>query len=321
MLDPPEHVSADDVLACAREHWAPGAEQVTHLAVGFGAHHWRTTGPDIDLFVTFDGLLPRHTPTSLEGAYSAALDLAGQGLEFVLAGKPSRSGTMTVPLLDGALSAVAWRQGHAGPGPFASSAQADAWATRLARLHAAVVPPTIPRWRPLVPATLAEQIESAVAAPWPAPFGETARAAVAARVADIARWTAAYHRLAATSDPEAWVVTHGEPHTRNILHTPEGELLVDWESAKLAPRERDLATLLETGLDWLLAYGGPPPANGLPSALDWAAVEMFDLEWRLDEINQYATWFQAPHVGNRSDREALGGLMEELARPEWRRPD
>ena len=38
-------------------------------------------------------------------------------------------------------------------------------------------------------------------------------------------------------------------------------------------------------------------------------VEMFDLEWRLDEISQYAAWFAAPHTGTASDEVAFGGLM------------
>ena len=45
-------------------------------------------------------------------------------------------------------------------------------------------------------------------------------------------------------------------------------------------------------------------------------VELFDLEWRLDEISQYAAWFAAPHTGNRDDEIAFGGLRDELTRPE-----
>ena len=41
---------------------------------------------------------------------------------------------------------------------------------------------------------------------------------------------------------------------------------------------------------------------------------MFDLEWRLDEISQYAAWFEAPHSGNDSDEVALAGLHHELKR-------
>ena len=41
-------------------------------------------------------------------------------------------------------------------------------------------------------------------------------------------------------------------------------------------------------------------------------LELFDLEWRLDEISQYATWFQRPHTGSADDEVALVGMFEEL---------
>jgi spectinomycin phosphotransferase len=44
-------------------------------------------------------------------------------------------------------------------------------------------------------------------------------------------------------------------------------------------------------------------------------VELFDLQWRLDEISQYSEWFAAPHTGTRDDDIAIGGLLEELTRP------
>ena len=90
------------------------------------------------------------------------------------------------------------------------------------------------------------------------------------------------------------MTTHGEPHERNLLDGPDGPLLVDWESVKLAPRERDLRQV------------------GLTGDPRW--IEMFDLEWRLDEISQYATWFEHPHGDTTDDRTALGGLRHELAR-------
>ena len=104
------------------------------------------------------------------------------------------------------------------------------------------------------------------------------------------------------------MATHGEPHTRNQLLTTDRLRLVDWESIKFAPRERDLRTLVASGHADL-------------ATPHWPMVEMFDLEWRLDEISQYAAWFAAPHTGTASDEVAFGGLIEELARPEWRRAD
>jgi spectinomycin phosphotransferase len=43
-------------------------------------------------------------------------------------------------------------------------------------------------------------------------------------------------------------------------------------------------------------------------------LELFDLEWRLDEISQYAARFAAPHPGGPDDEIAFGGLLDELER-------
>jgi spectinomycin phosphotransferase len=45
-------------------------------------------------------------------------------------------------------------------------------------------------------------------------------------------------------------------------------------------------------------------------------LQLFDLEWRLDEIDQYAGWFAAPHTGSTNDQIAFGGLQFELDRPD-----
>ena len=88
------------------------------------------------------------------------------------------------------------------------------------------------------------------------------------------------------------------------LATPDGIRFVDWESLKLAPRERDLSTLVQAG------YGTRVDA-------DPAMVELFDLEWRLAEIAEYSNWFAALHTGTADDRTAYEGLHDDLHRGPW----
>jgi spectinomycin phosphotransferase len=95
------------------------------------------------------------------------------------------------------------------------------------------------------------------------------------------------------------VATHGEPHSDNQMLTPRGRYLVDWESLKLAPRERDLRELVDAGA---------------PVGADPDMVEMFDLEWRLEEIREYTAWFAAEHHGTEDDQIAFAGLIHELTR-------
>ncbi len=300
MREAPPHVSAAAVLAVVRDRWWPGADEVIHLPVGFGAWHWRATaGGRHALFVTLDRLGGHHSADSLEAAYAGAAELASRGLDFVVAPLPGPDGRFTADFGPGALSATRWHDGTSGDGEFTDE-QAQTTAELLDALHAETPPAGIPRWYPLVGPDLPEQLAARTLSPWTnGPHGAAAHDAIRERLDDIAMWTAHYLRVAASSDPATWVATHGEPHTRNQLVTDDGTLLVDWESLRLAPRERDLRHLAPHGL------GDPDPA----------LVEMFDLEWRLDEISQYADWLEAPHAGTESDRVALGGLLHELTRP------
>ncbi len=308
MREAPAGVRHADVLDLVRRHWHAEADAVVHLPLGFGAWHWRaTSGRRPVLFVTLDRPAERHTVPTLEAAYRGAADLAAAGLGFVLAPLPSTDGAMTVGLGDDRLSATPWFDGVSGDGDLPDVAAADETAAILAALHAAAVPPGLPVWRPLVDAALPERLAERTRTPWDGgPYGERARTALAGRLGAIASWVTRYLDLARRTDPASWVATHGEPHTRNQLRAHDGRtLLVDWESLKLAPAERDLRFLVEQG-------------HGSRCRAEPALVEMFDLEWRLDEVAQYAAWFDAPHSGTESDRVALGGLLHELERPAGR---
>ena len=288
-----------------RSGWDPEIDEVVHLPVGFGAHHWAASaGGERRLFVTLDGLEPRHSPESLEGAYAGAAALFDAGLEFVVPSLRAEPGTFTVPLGSGALSATGWVDGTvAGTGDLPDREAAEANARILERLHAATPPPGLPTWRPLVGDAFAAVLERRTASAWDTgPYAERVRLALRERLDTIDRWVGAYYRLADEAGSRPWVATHGEPHTRNQLVAAEGVLLVDWESLELAPRERDLRTLVDSGHEDL-------------ARPHWPMVEMFDLEWRLDEISQYAAWFAAPHTGNANDDVAFAGLLSELERP------
>jgi spectinomycin phosphotransferase len=43
------------------------------------------------------------------------------------------------------------------------------------------------------------------------------------------------------------------------------------------------------------------------SDADPELIEMFDLDWRLDEIGQYIAWCAAEHQGTEDDPIAFGG--------------
>ena len=219
----------------------------------------------------------------------------------MLAPTVSTAGEFTVEFGAGALSLTPWVDG-------VTPARLDLGPTAAAitRLHQATPPVGLPEWDTLVPPSLADDLAELSRTPWDSgPYGERARSAVRGRLDALADWTDAYHGLADVAGRRPWVVTHGEPHERNMLVTGpprEGHTwFLDWETVKLAPAERDWRTLLERG--W-----APNPR------IDAAMLDLFDLEWRLDEISQYAAWFAGPHTGSASDRVAISGLLHELTR-------
>jgi spectinomycin phosphotransferase len=85
-------------------------------------------------------------------------------------------------------------------------------------------------------------------------------------------------------------------------------VLVDWESLRLAPRERDLRTVLRgaDGAEPFSAY----VAHGGIADLDDHMVELFDLEWWLSEVADYAVRFSRPHAGDAEEERFHKAFLE-----------
>lgn len=302
MREHPTHVSDGDIRDQVWAHWLPHVDQVTHLPVGLAAWHWQASAAGRPtLFVTLDRLGSHHTMKSLEAAYRAAAALSRE-LEFVVPNRPTVLGRCTVPMGVDLLSVTPWLEGEVGDGSLPGEAEATATVSMLDRLHAAPAPPTLPRWRPVVHPSFASRLQERLSRPWQeGPYGEQVRHTLGELVDQVSTWTADYLRLASHTDPATWVPTHGAPHTGNQVSTPVGVRLVDWESVKLAPRERDLLYLESEG--WGRLVDADPDL-----------VAMFALEQRLDQVSRYADWFEAPHGDTGSDRAALDGVHREFAR-------
>ena len=146
------------------------------------------------------------------------------------------------------------------------------------------------RWAPLVAADLADDLAGGAAAVDAADrWRAAARACVTAHLDD-RRWTARYHALRRARPPRTWVATHGEPH-----------------DAQPAPdRGRPAAGRLGVAQAGARASATCDARRvGRSTAADPEMLELFDLEWRLDEVAQYAAWFAAPHAGTEDDRTRL----------------
>jgi hypothetical protein len=130
------------------------------------------------------------------------------------------------------------------------------------------------------------------------------------RAAQVWRRLGRYDDLvaAARAEESRAVLTHGEPHPGNTMRGyvsdggsaagcgPDGWLLIDWDTALVAPPERDLWAL-DPGDGSILA--GYARATGVPPRPD--LLELYRLRWDLTDLAGCAARFRAPHADTAND--------------------
>jgi spectinomycin phosphotransferase/16S rRNA (guanine(1405)-N(7))-methyltransferase len=100
-----------------------------------------------------------------------------------------------------------------------------------------------------------------------------------------------YDRLVAQVGAQTrWVLTHGEPHAGNTMFTADGWKLIDWDTAQIAPPERDLWNLDPGDGSVLRQYAqatGHVPSHDL--------IELYALRWDLTDLAVFAAEFRREH--------------------------
>jgi spectinomycin phosphotransferase len=304
--DLPEGITERDVARALADGWGLAGWTLEYAPVGGGSYHWLAAGgaPGDRRFVTVDdlddkGWLGRTRPAVLAGlraAMDAAVTLRRQaGLGFVVAPEPASTGETVRPV--GGRHAVAvfpFLTGTPGdwdeplPAPeraeliamLAALHGADPGTVRLPRLEAGL------SWRGDLETALGE-----LGRPWPGgPYAEPARELLAGAASLVRRQLETLDRWAAKLATAEVVVTHGEPHPGNVVHSADGLLLIDWDTVALAPPERDL---------WSVATGSGEEARryteltGRP--VDPAVLAFYRLRWALDDLSCFVRDLRAPH--------------------------
>lgn len=285
MLSAPADLSTADVRAGLVVGWGVESVAATYRAVGFGSHHWSVTDDAgrrwfVNADVVSDGLEP---------ALRTAAELSAAGLEFVVGPVMTGEGLATQPVggryLLSLFPHVDGESGDFGPHRAEDVGPVKALLERLHATAAASAEPIdldVPELDKLVRArgTTGDGL-----------YGVRARALLAAKSEKIDGLLAGYDRLrAGLPGRERWVVTHGEPHPGNFLRTPEGLRLVDWDTARLAPAERDL---------WLVEDRPDDPAYAF-----------FRLRWRLADIASFAAELSGPHADTEDTSATFGYLRD-----------
>jgi spectinomycin phosphotransferase len=151
--------------------------------------------------------------------------------------------------------------------------------------------------------------------PWDGgPFSQAAHREAAARAADLARLAAGFDHLSDATAPARadQVITHGEPHPANLMSVGGRVVLIDWDTAALAPPERDIC----------LIASGPRDVDHYQKAagreLDPAVITLYRLRWYLDDLASAIRMFRRQHrdtPDTRQWREGLAPQLEQL--PRW----
>ena len=312
--------------------WGFRPASLSYQAVGFGSHHWLAVDPGgLKLFLTVDDLSEKlrgeaDTTSAVFGrlgqAFESALSLRRDaGLDFVVAPLPAAGGRV-LRRLTGRYSLVVHpylAHRHSGQdGEFASSADRRAVLALLVRLHRAkAARPPADRFEIPGRAGLLAAMHS-TGQPWQAgPYGTRSRDLLARHATDLRALLAAFDALAGRvrANGGQVVITHGGPDAGNVLKTAAGLVLVDWESALLAPPERDLWALAESDPGLLDAYTA---ATG--TIIDIDALALYRMWYDLAEISLYVRWFRGSHDDTADAAEGWQNLQYFL-RPAHRWPD
>ncbi len=315
----PEGLETSDVLAAVEAGWGLAAERAEYAPVGAGSYHWTVSGGGRAAFVTVDdlrhkrwlGTSPGEALIGLRSAFETAVRLFEAGLEFVVAPTRAIDGDVLHPLGDRYSVAVfPFVEGVSARFDVREENERSDVGAMLAELHRAT-PAVVAYARPVglgLPGR--DSIERALAeadVPWQGgPLAEAARRSLARGVDRVAGLLRLADRLAAAVGDRGapWVVTHGEPHPVNVIATTRGRVLVDWDTAALAPPERDLWLVADSTADETSrAYAG---ATG--RAVDQDALDFFRLTWDLKDLAEYLHVLRARHVENEDTARALRGI-------------
>lgn len=327
--DEPADLSCDLVGELLRRHWGLDPTRVEYAPVGFGSYHWIATGTDgRRWFVTADHLASGGgwlggDAEEFAGALTAAARttraLADAGYEFAHAGVPDRTGVLARRVLpDWTMQVFPYLDGWStGFGPWKEPAERRRIAAIVGRLHAADPPAGVRRWELAVPgrARLLDALDD-LDRPWTSgPYAQRARDLLRETGPSLRARFDRFDELARQieASPDPWVVTHGEPHSANVIRTDDGRMcLVDWDTVALAPRERDLVTVLE-GADDPEVLGAYQRAAG-PVTPRPGALELFALWWALAEVCGYVSLFRQPH-GESTDTATSWRNLRHYAQP------
>jgi hypothetical protein len=329
MLTSPDGLPETTLMSALGRSWGMAVTSMQYRPVGWGSHHWEVAdAAGSRWFVTVDELENKRLSASeplaagfarLRASLAAAMDLRACGRTFVVAPVPTRDGEP--------LARVNGRFGVAVY-PFVAGQSFD-WgefsspehrlgllgllvdvhtAPPAARRHALADDFAVPQ-RDELEAACGPDGDVADCGPYARPMSLLVRQYAAPIQRLLGRYDASV--LEARTQGARTVLTHGEPHPGNTMLTAGGWVLIDWDTALVAPPERDLWSLDPGDGSVLDAYASATGTSPRPSLLD-----LYRLRWDLADIAVDVSRFRRPHTGNIDDDqswELLSSLIKRVS--------
>jgi len=324
VLTPPDGLSVELLIAELAKHWRLEVADIVYRAVGFGSHHWQV----VDLagatwFVTVDELRKRRqslaeppdtTLERLRHALTVALGLRARGYEFVVAPVASRRDEPVVRAAeDFAIAVYPFVAGTSFEwGAFCSEAHRHAVLEMVVAVHEACPAARESALADQYAIPNRDELEAVLAGTYGEPDGAGPYTGPMTRL--VGRSQAAIRlmldhydelaSLARATTPRS-VLTHGEPHPGNTMLTDDGWRLIDWDTALVAPPERDLWMLDPGDGSVLAAYAA---ATGVEPVA--ALLELYRIRWDLSDLAIDVSRFLWPHKGTDEDEKSWQLLVD-----------
>jgi hypothetical protein len=327
MLNPPPRLT-EEAVCDALAAWNLYPAELEYLPVGFGTHHWKMLDPATGRWlVNVDELAGRRlhgdepltAPLArLRAALSVPRTLRDHGYEFAVGPEPSLDGELLLMLGEElAVSVYRFLTGDSftwSDGGWAAAqvvpAHTHAIVDILAALHTA---PETARGsaftddlavpvRDVVTQVLADDGLVGDHGPYSLRSGRL----VAENAGLIQRLFTRYDELAAIGRSQAsrFVLTHGEPHPGNTMRIGTDYVLIDWDTALIAPPERDLWGLEPEMIARHTELSGLKP--------DPALLDLYRLRWDLTEVCLYTAQLCRPHSDGENERASWANLVGTL---------
>jgi spectinomycin phosphotransferase len=326
----PPDLDDAEVIAAVDVGWVTRAASADYVAEGGGSHHWRLTDQaGRAFFVTVDDLDDKdwmaHTREStfdgLVRALSAAASLrANANLDFVVAPLPSNDRSVVRRLGPRyALAVYPFLVGQSYPfGPHTDPSRRREVLEMVIRLHQATR--ASPGARFAEPtfggrADLESALRDQRRHPDAGPFAHATEALVANHASALVTLLEGFDRLVvATSRTRSNpVITHGEPHSGNVMSVDGRLMLIDWDTVALSSPERDLWMIATDSGEEIARY-----SQAAGRQIDPLAMTLYRLRWYLDDVASAIRMFRRPHHQTEDTRRWWHGLAPRLEQlPHW----